>query len=109
MFVNTDVVFKCLFLWKRGGLVQKSSLSVCAHKVWLYSLDKMIMSGPEAVNLANMYMTMIQSMCMQPVYVSLKLGMSLAHVMVVYEMLPIGAEGMKRSMGEMRTRAFLVA
>ena len=69
----------------------------------------MIMSGPEAVNLANMYMTMIQSMCMQPVYVSLKLGMSLAHVMVVYEMLPIGAEGMKRNMGGMRTRASLVA
>ena len=69
----------------------------------------MIMSGPEAVNLANMYMTMIQSMCMQPVYVSLKLGMSLAHVMVVYEMLPIGAEGTRKSMAEMRTRAFLVA
>ena len=26
MFVNTDVVFKCLFLWKRGGLVQYTEI-----------------------------------------------------------------------------------
>ena len=85
------------------------SLRMFVRKVWLYSLDKMIMSGPEAVNLANMYITMIQIMCMQPVYVSLKLGMSLAHVMVVYEMLPISAEGSRRNLAETRTRAFLVA
>ena len=73
------------------------SLRVFVHKVWLYSLDKMIMYGPEAGNVANMYMTIIQSMCMRPVYISLKLGMDLAY------------EGTRGSLAEIKTKAFLVA
>ena len=51
---------KGVVLWK----TQIVSLRVFVRKVWLYSLDIMIMSDPKAGDLANMYMTMIQGMCL---------------------------------------------